>query len=178
MDIQKSWEKALKNTEIVRARVKSLSTFSDTQVPYVLLSESEINTGDTVVRKGSITVTKPSIMLPPHIPQFEGFELENIGRFNEETIMNFLLVRGITLPSLKYQNQTYSLDLYEGTLKKAIEFHNDLLQKKEDVHTGLVVGPDDCWPFSMLIFICAQAARSASSDIQKLLDEYKKKEGE
>ena len=74
MDIEQSWTKALKNTEIIRARVQALLTHSETLVPYVLLSESSINLGDTVVRKGEVMVQKPSLFIPPHNPQFNGFE--------------------------------------------------------------------------------------------------------
>ncbi|HOW36561.1 MAG TPA: hypothetical protein PL155_09145 [Candidatus Omnitrophota bacterium] len=175
MEIHEAWERALKNTEIIRSRVQALMTFADTKVPYVLLSESTINAGDTVVRKGEILVERPSLILPPNIPQFEGFEFEKDNRAGKEEVLNFLLVRGINLPSLKYNNKTYSLDIFEGRLNDAIRQHMELLQQKEDVHTGLITGPEDCWQFSALIFICTQVARSAEEDIKRLLDEYKKR---
>lgn len=175
MDTYEAWEKALKHTEIIRSRVQALATHADTHVPYILLSESTVNMGDTVVRKGEILVDKPSIILPPNIPQFEGFDFEKEGHFHENEVINFLYVRGITVPSLKYNNKTYSLDVREGTLNDAIRYYMDQMQQKEDVHTGLIAGPEDCWQFSALIFICSQVARNAQDDIKKLLDEYKKR---
>ena len=175
MDIQKAWENALKNTEIVRSRVQALLTFADTRVPYILLSESTVNMGDTVVRKGEVLVQKPSIVLPPNLPQFQGFEFEKETDFNREAITNFLLVRGVSLPSLKYDNKIYALNVHEGKLSTAIEHYSDTLQKQEDVHTGLIAGPEDFWQFSILIFICSQVAKNAQTDIKKLLEEYKKK---
>jgi len=65
MGIHESWEKALKMTEIVRPRVQPLATFEATQIPYIFLAESLVNHGDTVIRKGEITIDKPSIILPP-----------------------------------------------------------------------------------------------------------------
>ncbi len=91
-------------------------------------------------------------------------------------VTNFLLVRGITFPSMKYNNETHSLKIYDGHIEKAIEYYSDMLQRKEDVHSGLIVGPEDCWQFSVLIFICTQVAKSASSDIRKFLDEFRKKD--
>lgn len=175
MEIQEAWERALRNTEIIRSRVQTLMTFSDTRVPYVLLSESTINAGDTVVRKGEVLVERPSLILPPNLPQFEGFEFDKDNRPSKEEVLNFLLVRGINLPSLKYNNKTYSLDIFEGKLNDAIRHYIEQLQQKEDVHTGLITGPEDCWQFSALIFICTQVARSAEEDIRKLLDGYKKR---
>jgi len=175
MDIEKAWDKALKNTEIIRSRVQALLTSETTQVPYILLSESSINMDDTVVRKGKISVQKPSLIVPPNNPQFEGFEFEKEEGLDQDSMINFLLVRGISVPSLKYDNQTNSLDVFEGKLSTAIKHYQSLLQEKENVMTGLVAGPGDVWQFSLLIFICSQIARNAETDIKKLLDEFHRK---
>ena len=174
MDIQSYWEKALKNTEIVRPRVQALSTFDVTQVPYIFLAESGINPRDTVVRRGEAFVKQPSIILPPNIPQFKGFEFDR-NAASDESVVNFLLVRGVSIPSMKYDNKTYALDVFEGKLKAATQHFLEQLQVKEDVHTGLMVGPEDCWQFSILIFIYTQVIKNASQDIQRLWDEYKRK---
>jgi hypothetical protein len=86
-----------------------------------------------------------------------------------------LIVRGVSIPSLRYDNRTSSLDIYEGKLSKAIKYHEKLLQQQENVHAGLLVGPEDCWQFSILIFICSQIIRNADQDIRRLLNEYHKK---
>ena len=175
MDLEEIWNKALKNTEIIRTRVQALTTFTETRVPYILLSESSINIGDTVVRKGEVIVEKPAIFLPPNIPQFKGFDFEQRDAgFNEDSLINFLFVRGISLPSLKYSNTTHSLDIFEDKLSKAIVHYQELLTKQENVHTGLIAASEDCWQFSVLIFICSQIAKNADMDIKKLLEKYRK----
>lgn len=178
MDFEKSWEKALKSTEIIRTRVKALSASDITQVPYIMLSESSINQGDTVVRQGKVDVQKPSLFVPPNNPQFSGFEFDQEGSFNENSFINFLLVRGITLPSLSYDNQTVKLDIYEGGLSKAINHYSKELQHKENVSTGLVAAPEDVWPFSILIFICSQISKNAEGDFKRLIAEYKRKQND
>jgi len=40
-------------------------------------------------------------------------------------------MRGISLPSLKYHNNTYAIEVYEGSLSKAIDHYKDLIQKKK-----------------------------------------------
>jgi hypothetical protein len=175
MDIQESFEKALKETEIIRSRVLSLQTFSDTHVPYILLSASSINHGDTVVRKGEVVVQKPSLILPPNIPQFEGFDIQEEVNMDSDSMINYLLVRGIALPSMKYNNKTSSLDVFEGKLDEAIKHYGNHLQAQENTSTGLLIGPEDVWPFSLLIFICGQIARNSSTDIRKLLEQWHRK---
>jgi hypothetical protein len=172
MHIQDLWEKAARETKIIRPRLKSLSVSSVTELPYTLLSESMVNRGDTVVRKGKISVDKPTLLVPPNIPHFEGFDFENELKLNQDTVINFLLVRGIKFPSFKYSHEVSSLDLFEGHIKKAIGKFSDELARKEDVDRGLITGPDDCWPFSILIFVCTQVIRSAPNDIRRLFDDY------
>lgn len=175
MDIQKSWQKALQQTEIVRSRIQTLKTFADTDLPYIFLCESEVNHGDTMVRRGQVAVTRPSLILPPNIPQFEGFDISEKNFFGDDDILRFLLLRGVTLPSLHYNNLTQTLDVYEGRLTQAVKHFENELQRQEDVYTGLLTGPPDCWPLSLLIFVCSQVQRNAETDIRKLLEEYRKK---
>ena len=172
MNIEEAWERALKYTEIIRPRVKPLDTFKTTHLPYIFLAESSVNLGDCVVRKGEVLVEKPSIMLPPDSPQLEGFDFKDVLRFQQDMIINFLLVRGIGFPSLKYNNKTYSLDIFEGRLSQAIEKYTHELQKEENVTSGLIIGPGDCWQFSVLIFVCMQILRSADNDIKGLMNKW------
>ena len=174
MNMQEIWEKAVKKTEIVRPRVMPLSTHSVTHLPYVCLSESAVNTGDTVVRRGEITVEKPMIVLLQNMPQFEGFDFEKEMNVNEDLFKSFLLVRGVQFPAMKYNNKSYSVDVFEGGLSKAIEHHKSLLQQHENVHTGLVAGPEECWQFSVVLFICSQIMRSADGDLKRLLDDMRR----
>ena len=172
MDIEKTWERALKYTEIIRPRVKPLDTSKTTHLPYIFLAESSINLGDCVVRKGEVLVEKPLILLPPGLPQLDGFDFRDASRQQEEMITNFFLVRGIEFPSLKYNNKTYSLDIFEGRLSRAIKEYTQELQKEENVTSGLIIGPEDCWQFSVLIFICTQILRSADNDIKSFMNRW------
>ena len=176
MDFEAQWQKALKGTEIIRSRVQGLFTFTETQVPYILLSESSVNVGDTVVRSGEVLVEKPSIILPANLPQLEGFQFDQKEPSANEQFINFLLVRGVSLPSLRYNNQTSAMEVYENKLSSAVKHYQELLQQKEDVRTGLIVGPEDGWQFSLLIFVCSQIVRNSENDIRKLLDKMKERQ--
>ena len=177
MSLEEKWNRAIKETEVLRSRLCSLLTFKATPLPYVFLAESAVNIGDTVVRKGKISVDKPLLILPKNFPQFKGFEFEEELHTDEETIRSFLLIRGVTFPSMKYINQTHELHVYEGSLKKAIDHFSKHLEKQEDVYSGLIVGPEDCWQFSTLIYVATLIAKSASGDLKKLLDDFERKKG-
>ena len=176
MNFYEAWTRALKETDIIRTRVSSLQTFADTRVPYVFLSPSSINDGDTVVRKGEIVIQRPALVLPPNVPQFEGFEFEKGEGETDGSVINFLLVRGVSIPSLKYNNQTSSLDIFEGDVFRAVSFFANQLEREEDVVTGLMAGNEETWQFSVLIFICSQIARNTELDLRRLMEDYRRGE--
>ena len=176
MDIQELWDQARKRTEILRMRLQDLSTFDATAVPYIFLGESSLNPGDTVVRKGHVLIERPSIVLPNFSPQFEGFEFEAGLHLSEETIATFLLVRGIQFPSLKYHHEISSLDVVEASLQHAIERFTAQLTQAEDIKTGLVVGPEAAWQFSLLLLVGALVVRSAEGDLRRILEAWRKRQ--
>lgn len=173
MDLEGLWNKALKQTEIIRARLQDLATFETTAMPYVFLAESGLNAGDTVVRTGQVLVERPSLILPS--PQFEGFEFDQDHRVSEDAVLNFLLVRGVRFPSLRYHHELSSLDLREGSLQQAIDHFSGRFKQAEDIQTGLVVGPEDAWQFSVLILVGSLVIRSTEGDLRRLLEDWRKK---
>ena len=173
MDIEQFWEKAQKKTEIIRGRVKALPTFQNTRVPYIFLAESAVNEGHTVVRKGRIIIEKPMLFLPEDLPQFDGFDFEEEFDLEQGTLQMFFLMRGIRFPSLKYNNTMEGLDLEEGPLSKSIEKHKRKLEKKENVNTALIIGPEDCWQFSILIYMASFVGRCMRTDIMNLMDKFR-----
>jgi hypothetical protein len=175
MDLEEKWNKAIKCTEIIRSRVAYLSTFEATTIPYIFLAESTINLGDTVVRQGKIVVHKPAIVLPEDTPQFEGFEFEKDYKVNADMVRMFLFVRGVSFPSLKYEHEVSRLDIREGPLEKAKEYFKHELERTEDVQTGLILGSEDTWQFSLLIYVGLLIGKSLPSDLRKLLEKFKDK---
>jgi hypothetical protein len=170
MDIEQLWEKAKNRTEIIRGRIKGLDTFKETAVPYIFLSESSVNEGNTVIRKGKIIVEKPMIFLPEDMPQFEGFDFEKEMELSQELVQTFFLMRGIRLPSLRYNNTVYQLDLDERKLSESVNAHKKKLEKAENVNTALVIGPEEAWQFSLLLYIAALAGRCARTDIMNIFN--------
>jgi len=166
MSLQEKWERAIRETKILRPRLRGLLAFENTELPYTCLTKSVVN-----------VVHKPMIVLPRDLPQFEGFEFErDFDEVDEDEIGKFLLMRGVSFPMLKYSNQTYTVNLFEGPLEKAIGYFSRQLERKEDVHSGLITGPEDSWQFSVLMYVGTLAIRSAPHDIERLLD-YLKKHG-
>lgn len=176
MDIEEKWERAIRETNIVRYRLRSLLAFDATELSYVTLAPSAVNVGDTVVRKGKVVVHRPLIILPhgPHA-QFEGFEFWEDFEVSGNDMRRFFLMRGISFPALKYKNELYKLDIFEGNLEKAIGYFTDQLERKEDIQSGLISGPEDVWQFSVLMYVATMAARSVSDNIEQIIEELRRK---
>ena len=152
-----------------------LSSSDATSIPYIFLAESAINLGDTVLRRGKVLVHRPAIILLEDMPQFEGFEFQKDYQASPDIVKMFLLIRGVSFPSLKYQHQVSQIDIYEGHLEKAKEYFKDELQRREDAETGLIVGVEDSWQFSLLIYVGLLMSKSLPSDIRKLWEKFKDK---
>lgn len=176
MELMEKWNKAVQETRILRSRMRNLLAFEGTELPYVALASSSVNLGDTAVRKGKVMVHRPLIVLPSRfLPQFEGFDFEEDYEVDSDKIRRFLLMRGISFPSLKYCNETHTVDVFEGCLEKAMDHFSREMERREDVHSGLMVGPDACWQFSILIYVATLAVRSVPDDLEKLLDHINRK---
>ncbi len=176
MDIQELWDKARTRTEILRMRLQDLSTFESTMIPYIFLAESSLNPGDTVVRKGQVRIERPAIALPGFSPQFEGFDFDRDLHVSDDAVTTFLLVRGVQFPSLRYRHQLSSLDVLEGSLQKASKRFKDQLASAEDITTGLVIGPEEAWQFSLVLLVGALVIRSAEGDLRRILEDWRKRQ--
>jgi len=175
MDVEKNWEKALKRTEIIRSRIQPLETFESTKIPYILLSEAQTSIKGVFVRKGHVCVEKPSLVLPSNYPQLQGFEFNEDMRGETNRFMDFLLIRGVRFPSMRFNHLTEGLSVYDGSLQAAIDDYLGQLQCSENTAAGLIAGPEDCWQFSVLIFAGSQMMRSADGDIHRLMEDFRRK---
>jgi hypothetical protein len=175
-DLQELWDKARRRTEIIRMRLQDLATFDKTVVPYCFLAESSVNRGDTIMRRGSVLIERPGIILPSLSPQFEGFPFDPDLHLGEDALSTFLLIRGIQFPSLKYRHELSALDVLERSLQQALDEQRDRLAAAEDVATGLVVGPEDAWQFSVLLLVGALVVRSAEGDLRRILENWRKRQ--
>lgn len=175
MDLEEKWQRAVSETEILKFYRLHLSTQTATTLEYIFLGESQINIGDTVVRKGKVVVNHPLIVMPKNMPQFEGFDLEEELETDESSLRFFFMVRGIQFPSLKYNNEISTIEVVEHSIEKTTDSYLNELEKKEDLTTGLIVGPTDTWQLSILIYVTILINRAAPSDLEKFLNDLRRR---
>ena len=165
MDIREDFARALRETEIHRQRRSRLLTVGTTELPYVLLGESLVNLGDTVVRSGVVRVEQPSIFLLNRPLQFDGFDDEE----GVDGDVMLALGRMASFPPGKYSNIDARLDVFEGRIDAALRSWRDRLESLEDQGTGLLSGPVDVWPLSLLVYVGSVIRTSAPADLKEIL---------
>ncbi len=172
MDLEERWQKTLAETHILRFFYPRLSTQDTTILPYIFVAASIVNNGDTVVRKGQISVDKPLIILPKNMPQFSGFNFEEELGSKEDDMKFFLMMRGVNFPSLKYHHKVDDISVVSKDTESVAEQYKKELEQQEDINTGLVLGPIECWQLSILMYVGMVISRSAPYDIKKFLKEH------
>jgi hypothetical protein len=175
MSIEDLWDEALKFTEIVRLPIKRLLTFGSTQFEYIFLAPSLVNKGDTVIRRGKMDVDKPALILPQGGPNFTGFNSSEDSGIQDDALRSFFYLRGISFPSFTYTNESYELDIMEGSLAKAEKQCIDHVRAEEKISTGIVIGKDTSWQFSLLLMGCSMIDAHIDSDLREILKRIRKK---
>jgi hypothetical protein len=126
-----------------------------------------MNVGDTVVRKGIVKVDKPQLLLLNNPTEFEGFEY---GDDSNEDDAFMALARMASFPPGKYSNIGNKMDVFNGSLEKAIDHYERELDKAGDLNTGLCAGPVDIWALSLFVYVGKMVAGSASSDLDDMIN--------
>ena len=175
MSLEQLWNEALKETEIVRLPVKRLHTFGSTLLEYIFLGPSTVNQGDTVVRKGKLDIERPTLVLPNNFPSFEGFTSDTSPEIKDDQLPSFFYMRGIRFPSFKYKNEPYELDVYEGSVARAEKMYCEQIRTHEKIATGIVIGKDSSWQFSVILLGCHMIDAHVDSDLKAILNHIKKK---
>eukprot|EP00898_Chlorokybus_atmophyticus_P004936 jgi/Chlat1/5443/Chrsp36S05414 len=148
--LEDSIARSFLETKIHRQRKASLLETTETKLPYILLSESEVCKGDTVVRQGVVVVQKPVLLLldgSHRHADFEGFESES--QYNSM----FALARAVSFPAGKYRNIDVSLDVHELPVEDTLENLWKKLEREGDSQTGLLTGPPEHWPMCVLAYV-------------------------
>jgi len=173
--LEELWNEALKKTEIVLLPIKRLITFGNTQLDYIFLAPSLVNEGDTVVRTGKLDIGRPAIIVPKDAPTFTGFSSEEGSTISDQALQSFFLVRGMSFPSLQYTNEICAVDICEGSVSRASKLYYDRVRRNELISTGIVIGADSSWQFSVLLMGCSLIDTHVENDFKTILERIRKR---
>jgi len=164
------FRRAKKETVVHRERKSTLYTFGSTSLPYIFLAESAINKDDTVLRKGEINTDKPVILTGENLPNFSGFGDEYEGHEDE---MRIIMGRQFNFPGFNYRHEGSQLEVLSKGIERVIDEYQNTLEKESNNRTALIVGPEDCWALSILIYAAKMTEKSASSNLNDIMERNK-----
>ena len=158
-------QRAGEQTRILRTRKNLLFTFGTTKLPYVCISTHPKEEGDIVIRNGVVETAPPQIIVPGEDFRFEGFE-----DYQDDDAMLVLLARRIAIPPAHIKNQSSATEVVRMSVQAAVERSCNRLDQSNDSRTAVIIGPDDVWNLSVLLYVGSQITRSASSNIQEYFE--------
>lgn len=162
---------AVRNTKILRARKNYLFTFGNTRLPYVMVANSLINAGSSVIRTGEVVVEKPQIIISNDSSAFEGFDIDR-SLVDLDQVKFALMSRGISFPQMNYKNSTQFLEVVSDKLEVIIERQMNQFEDANDSRVGLIQCREDTWNLSLLHYVLTQVIRSSTSNMQEYLERY------
>jgi len=165
-----------RKTEVIREYRRMLFTFGDIELPYVFVAESQLK-DRAVVRKGTIVLERPYIVLPDSHsgPEFkEGFE--HTPPLPPEVAYLF---RAAKLPYSRITNKPLAEEQMEyGSLQAVLDKFYSEMDSKDDTVTGLIKGLFDGTDVSLMRYSLGLAIKSAPGNISEFFEHLRRQRGE
>ncbi len=161
---------AAANTEVVRAPRQLLLTFGVTKLDYYVITEpsySEVIPGppEAVVREGTVSAKRPTVVTPGYMSRLEGFG-DDAYRYFDDLTRQF----GPNSPGLlySYSNEPGEMNIVEGTARDVAERINNELESGDKSHSCVIRGVDELWDVSLLKFIFEYTIASIAGNVDEL----------
>ncbi|EME32071.1 hypothetical protein Gasu2_10930 [Galdieria sulphuraria] len=169
MGIAEEFAEAWFNTSVHRRRREQLLVTATTELPYVLLSPAEINKQETSVRRGTLSVEKPQIIVPGQNQRIADFTKLDDEKF-EDIRNSLILARFVKFPSGRYLHQSYQLDIVDTPIETLTESWNQKLEQQQDQTTGLITTRVPSWRLALLVYVAQTVGKSMHKDLDALLE--------
>ncbi len=166
-----------RKTEVIREYQRTLYTFGDARLSYILAAEHPRLGDRTLVRKGFILVQKPHILLPGAYsgPEFgEGFDKASM--LPPQAIYLF---RATGLPYSKISNRPAAKEQIEyGSLQNVLDKLDRQLEEQEDSETGLIKGVLEGTEVALMRYVFGLIVKSAPENVREFFEHLRRQRGE
>jgi hypothetical protein len=159
---------AARMTRIVYMPRKLLETFGETYVSYSVVSPIEGDEEHVRLRRGIVRSSRPLVVTPQY---YRSQMLENFGE-DAKSYLDEVLSRQDSLRiiqyGLRFMKEEHSEEVVGG---EANEVADQLARSAQDDNQqvqGVLVGPDQFWEISLLIFINELVKQSAPRNVRDM----------
>jgi hypothetical protein len=164
-EFESHFQRLWSSVRIERASSYSLFTFGESTLPYRLLLEPE-ERGDLVsLTRGTVRITRPSIITPGNAaPEFQNFFENEEG----EGLARFLLARSAGFSNLKFDNATGESRMVSDSVEEIISKLRHQFEQEDDLETGILVAPSELGWVALMRYAAERVLSSAPGNIQEL----------
>ena len=164
-----------KQTEIIREYELTLYTFGDMQLPYIFAAEHSRYSDRTIIRRGTIIIKKPHIMLPgkENGPEFtEGFE--HADALPADAVYLF---RAMGLPYSEISNRPAIEEKIEyGNISSVLDRLDNELEDRGDTETGLIKGNAAGTDIALMRYSLGLSIKSGKANVSEFLEHIRKQQ--
>ncbi|QDT36421.1 hypothetical protein [Stratiformator vulcanicus] len=152
---------------VERSMPYTLFTFGATDLPYFLIVGPDSDDGSIAATRGEIRITRPSIITPENAdPEFEGFFEEGEG----DSMIEFLMARGISFPNAKFSNQSRNVDLSGDGVDEIVARLKQRLDDEDEDRVAILTAPMGLGGVALLKYAVEKAIESAPGNLSELRD--------
>jgi hypothetical protein len=159
----------LKQTRVLRAPRRTLSTFGSSEIHYNLVTAVSSDPASSTLRTGLVTASRPKILTRESIEKrFEGF-----GESAEDFMRMLNQIDSDAFRALEYNFQN-RLDQTVPHAMDARELGDNIqkdLDRSEAARAAVILAPETGWRLSLMKFIVEETLRSFAGNVREL-DEH------
>ncbi len=159
-------EKYLRQTRIVRAPRRPLSTFGATRISYHLVSPVEDLKNKTRLREGEVVSQRPKILTADAFAQrFEGFG-DDAKEFAQWLTSSYReLLRAL---EYNFKNQGFKTRVVSESPAAVLDRIGTELDAREGAGDAVIACPDGAWSLALMKFTLDESARSFPTHVRDL----------
>jgi hypothetical protein len=156
----------IRQTRMIRAPKKLLSTFGATRVEYHLVSPVDDLPNKSRLREGFVEAQRPQILTPDALQErFEDFG-EDSSKFSQYLDMEFQdLLRAL---EYKFFNKGFKSRVITQEPHAAACNIRDDLDRRDVARSAVIECPDAGWTLALMRFTLEEAARSFGTNVRDL----------
>lgn len=154
------------SVHIARAVEYTLFTFGESELPYILVVDSDVPKEPVSVTRGEVKITRPLIITPHNAsPDFQHF-FEEGDEF--EGMIDFLMTRSAAFRHLQLSNLRKRPELVSDSVEEVVARLNRKLDTQEEDRVAILTAPYGLGGVAVLKYAADRVLQSAPGNIQEL----------
>jgi hypothetical protein len=154
------------SVHIVRPVHYTLFTFGESDLPYILVVDSEIPRQPVSVTRGEVKITRPLIITPGNAsPEFKHF-FDDGDEYSG--MIDFLMTRSAAFRHLQFSNLQKRPELVSDSVEEVVGRLNKQLDNLDEDRVAVLTAPYGLGGVAVLKYAADRVMQSAPGNIQEL----------